>query len=112
MRTRATGAWAEAAALGVLVLCCAAAWGGWWTPPAPAAEVISAKRATPDLRVPINRASAAMLTLLPGIGPKTAGKIVAARRRMGRIPNLDALESIEGLGPERIGRIAPYVRFD
>ncbi|MCX7704143.1 MAG: helix-hairpin-helix domain-containing protein [Planctomycetota bacterium] len=64
----------------------------------------------PKLLVDINSASTELLSLLPGIGEKTAEKIVEYRRKKGRIESLSELERIEGLGKKRLERIAPYVR--
>ena len=59
-------------------------------------------------RIDINRADAAALIRLPGIGPVIASRIVAARDRSGPFPSIDALESVPGIGPRSIERIAPH----
>ncbi len=57
--------------------------------------------------VEINRATRADLLRVPGIGPKTADAIIAARRQ-GCISNMQQLKQIGG----QIGRAAPYIVLD
>jgi competence protein ComEA len=64
----------------------------------------------PDFRLDINSASAELLMLLPGVGEKTAHKIVDYRKKKGRISALSELENIKGIGKKTVERIAPYVR--
>lgn len=74
-------------------------------PPAPAAL---------RLRLDPNRASAAELALLPGIGPARARQIVAARAAAARSPAFHApedLDRIERIGPATIERLRPYLVF-
>jgi competence ComEA-like helix-hairpin-helix protein len=58
----------------------------------------------------LNRATLADLELLPGVGPRLAERIAAARReRGGRFESLSDLQAVSGIGPaklERIGRVA------
>ncbi len=66
---------------------------------------------TPTARFPldINRASAAELELLPGIGPVLAGRIVEYRKLRGRFQSVDELLDVPGIGPKRLEQIRPYV---
>jgi predicted DNA-binding helix-hairpin-helix protein len=58
--------------------------------------------------VEVNLAPRRMLLRVPGIGPKSADTILAARRR-GRLTELAHLRS---LGIRDLGRIAPYILLD
>ncbi|MEB3299777.1 MAG: helix-hairpin-helix domain-containing protein [Candidatus Sericytochromatia bacterium] len=62
--------------------------------------------------VDLNHADAAALDRLPGIGPSLARAILERRRaRGGSFRSLADLEGIKGLGPRRIERLGPLVRF-
>jgi competence protein ComEA len=63
------------------------------------------------LRVDVNRADAALLAALPGIGPGRARAIVAARgeRPLASLGDLD--RRVAGLGARTLEGIAPFVRF-
>lgn len=55
----------------------------------------------PDMRLDLNRATAAELQVLPGIGPATASSIVESRA--GRpFGNLGELDRVRGVGPRRL----------
>jgi competence ComEA-like helix-hairpin-helix protein len=53
----------------------------------------------------LNRASAAELEALPGIGSKLAAAIVRDRERNGLFPSVDALTRIPGIKPALVGRV-------
>lgn len=59
----------------------------------------------------VDRATAAELEALPGIGPALAGRIVAARSARGPFGSLVALDEVPGIGPALIKRLAPHVTF-
>lgn len=81
------------------------------TDPAVLAEVgTGGEEAAADL-VDINRADAAMLTTLPGIGPKTAGKITAYREANGPFKTVDELLNISGIGPQKLEKIRMLVKI-
>jgi len=65
-------------------------------------------RRWPDMRVDLDRASAAELTVLPGIGPRLAERIVADRADHGAFATVDDLARVRGIGPALVRRIAPY----
>lgn len=57
----------------------------------------------------LNRATADELRLLPGIGPKLAGRILEARVRLGRFASLQELDAVPGIGPKKLAQIAPLI---
>lgn len=58
----------------------------------------------------LNRAAAAELEQLPGVGPVTAAAIVAWRTQHGRFSTVVELQQVDGIGPKTYARIAPHVR--
>jgi len=63
-------------------------------------------------RLPLNRASAAQLQALPGIGPTLAQRVVAHRQQIGGFTRVQQLEDVHLLGPITRQRIEPWVRLD
>lgn len=59
--------------------------------------------------LPLNRASAAELACLPGVGPALAARIVEDRRARGPFAEVQALERVPGIGPARLARLATHV---
>lgn len=59
--------------------------------------------------IDLNRADAATLESLPGIGPVLAERIVAWRATNGRFPNVDVLGEVSGIGPTLMERLRPLV---
>ena len=57
----------------------------------------------------INRASAAELQALPGIGPAIAGRIVEHREEVGRFRRVADLIRVRGIGPVKLERIRGLV---
>jgi competence protein ComEA len=53
----------------------------------------------------INSASAAEMTLLPGIGPRAAEKIVRDREARGPYASVDDLRRVDGIGAVTVERI-------
>jgi competence ComEA-like helix-hairpin-helix protein len=62
-------------------------------------------------RIDVNRASAAELGRLPGVGPALAGRIVADRQQRGAFGGIGALERVPGIGPATLTRLAPHLSF-
>ncbi len=62
-------------------------------------------------RLDPNRATAAQLDRLPGIGPATADAIVASREREGPFSRAEDLARVRGLGPAALGRIRGQLDF-
>ncbi len=63
-----------------------------------------------DPPVDLNRADAAELETIPGIGPALAGRIVAWREANGRFRTLDDLVKVRGIGPKTLEKLRPYLR--
>jgi competence protein ComEA len=63
-------------------------------------------------RIDVNRASAAELELLPGVGPKMAERIVEERTLRGRFKRPRDLRRVKGIGEKTLARLLPYVRTD
>lgn len=65
-----------------------------------------------QLRVDVDRASAAELEALPGIGPALARRIVVTRDSSGPFGSLEELQArVRGVGPALAKRLAPAVTF-
>lgn len=72
-------------------------------------EIDAAKRIVLDIPIDINSATAYDLTLIPGIGKKTAQAIVKLREKTGRIAVTDDLLKIPGIGEKKLGKIKKYL---
>ena len=76
--------------------------------PAPAPEL----RALRDgQRLDLNHASIDELTLIPGIGPKLAGRIVTERAARGGYARLEDVRDVRGVGPKTWERMRPFVEL-
>jgi len=64
-----------------------------------------------DTPLDLNRATAAELERLPGIGPALASRIVAHRDSAGGWRSIEELQQVRGIGPVLLSRIAPLVRI-
>ena len=62
-------------------------------------------------RLDPNRASAAELDRIPGIGPAAAAAIVRERRAHGPYRSADDLTRVKGLGQGTLRKIAPHLRL-
>jgi competence protein ComEA len=58
----------------------------------------------------LNRATAAELEELPGVGPVTAAAILAWRSEHGRFSAVTELQQVDGIGPKTYAQLAPRVR--
>ena len=66
--------------------------------------------ATPDPRpLDLNRATAAELARLPGVGPGLAQRIVDERERRGRFDSAEALRQVMGVGPKKLAALRDLV---
>ena len=61
-------------------------------------------------KLDINHASARDLALTPGIGPKTAARIVRDREERGPFPSLSDLTRVKGIGDKRLAEWADWLR--
>ncbi|MEY4548541.1 MAG: hypothetical protein RL685_4736 [Pseudomonadota bacterium] len=71
-----------------------------------------ARGLTAEGRVILNRAGAAELQRLPGIGAKRATAILALRQRLGRFRRASDLLRIKGVGPKLLERMLPRLVLD
>jgi competence protein ComEA len=68
--------------------------------------------AASEARVVLNRASAAELQRLPGVGAKRAEAILQLRQRLGRFRKPSDLLRVKGIGPRTLERMSPYLVLD
>jgi competence ComEA-like helix-hairpin-helix protein len=80
--------------------------------PAAASAARAGRPGSAGARGPIdpNRATAAELTTLPGIGPALAERIVASREEEGRFRTVDDLRRVRGIGPAVLERLRGSVQ--
>ena len=64
-----------------------------------------------EFLVDINRAEQAELTLLPGIGPVLAQRIICSRREKGWFFSPGQLQRVSGIGPKKVEQMASYLVF-
>lgn len=77
--------------------------------PPPAGPEPSTATGGPPALVDLNRATAAELDALPGVGPATATAIVTWRDENGGFQRVDDLLEVPGIGPAKLGRLRPHV---
>jgi competence protein ComEA len=75
----------------------------------PAAKKATAKISSTN-PLDLNRATAAQLDTLPGIGPVTAQRILDYRAKVGRINAVEELKKISGLGGSKFEEIKELLR--
>lgn len=68
-------------------------------------------RLRPGERVDADRATAAELARVPGIGAGLAKRMVEERTRNGPFGGLAGVDRVRGVGPGLLSRIAPYLAF-
>ncbi len=78
-----------------------------WAGRVPVEPAGAAAAPRPLLRIDLNRAGAAELQMLPGIGPALAERIVADRTANGPFSSIEDLSRVPGVGPATVRRIAP-----
>lgn len=57
----------------------------------------------------VNRATAAELERLPGVGPALASRILEQRTKLGRFGTLDDLLQVRGIGPKTLDRLRAWL---
>ncbi len=62
--------------------------------------------------VPVNLADAELLTIVPGIGPALAKRIVDERERSGFFLEPVDLTRVHGIGDKRVEQFQTYLSFD
>jgi competence protein ComEA len=62
-------------------------------------------------KVDINRAGPDQLASLPGVGSKTAEKIMQYREKNGKFKALDDLKKVKGIGDKKFEKIKPYIKI-
>ncbi|EIK85422.1 ComEA family DNA-binding protein [Gardnerella greenwoodii] len=65
---------------------------------------VSESNKSGTLRININTATVDQLQSLKGIGPKTAARIIAHRKRVGGFKSLEDLLQIKGIGPKTLNK--------
>ena len=75
-------------------------------------KINASKRIALDMPVDINNATPYELTLIPGIGKKTAQAIVKLRERSGKITSIGNLLKIYGIGEKKLSKIKKYLYID
>lgn len=75
----------------------------------PAGPAGGAITTTPTGPVDVNRATAAELEELPGVGPATAAAIVVDRERNGPFASVDELDRVPGIGPAKLDALRDLV---
>ena len=81
-------------------------------PPAPSAPAVAATGPSPvppTGPVQLNSAGVAQLVQLPGIGPKTAARILSYRQEHGSFKTIADLEQVPGIGPRTVERLRTLV---
>lgn len=81
-------------------------------PPAPARVIpppAAAPEPAPIKPLDVNRAAAAELAALPGVGPGLAQRIVEERERRGRFDSPEALRYVLGMGPKKLTAIRRFI---
>jgi competence protein ComEA len=73
------------------------------------AEIENHVRLALDMPVDLNKASAEDLLLIPGIGVKTADKIVKYRTERKRFKAIDELTIIEGIKDKKLTKLKKYL---
>jgi competence ComEA-like helix-hairpin-helix protein len=63
-------------------------------------------------QISLNTSGKDSLSLLPGIGEKTAERILSYRNERGRFRRLHELTNVSGIGEKKFKRVEPYLRLN
>jgi competence ComEA-like helix-hairpin-helix protein len=77
--------------------------------PPPASSRPESGAAPPPEPLDVNRADAAQLARLPGVGPGLAQRIIEERERRGRFESPEALRYVLGMGPKKLTAIRGFI---
>lgn len=72
-------------------------------------KLSSKKSELKEKSINLNKANLEQLTLLPGIGIKTAEKILAYRKTNGAFKKIEQLLDIQGIGNSKLDKIKKYL---
>lgn len=65
-----------------------------------------------DSQIELNRATAAELDLLEGIGPKLSARILEDREARGPFKSVANLQRVKGIGPKTLEKNRAYLRVE
>jgi competence protein ComEA len=68
-----------------------------------------AKKTTPKWPIDLNSADQEMLELVPGIGKMLAARIIEFRNKNGNFINFEELDGVNGIGPNKLEKLRPYL---
>jgi competence protein ComEA len=72
-------------------------------------KMSAARRLSLGLPVDLNQASVADLTLIPGIGEKTARQIIELRKQKGTLQDVSDLTEVPGIKIRKLNRLKEYL---
>jgi competence protein ComEA len=70
---------------------------------------LAASKPTPTGKVNVNTASVEQFTVLPGVGPKLAARIVEQRQKSGGFKSAQELMNVKGIGEKNYAKIQAYL---
>ena len=73
------------------------------------AEVTVADNAMIDGKLNINVITVSQLRYIPGVGEKTAQRIIEYREQNGPFQALEDLDNVEGIGPKTVEQLSAYL---
>jgi competence protein ComEA len=73
------------------------------------AKMDNVDRLALEIPININHATEDDLLLIPGIGEKTAGKILEFRKRIGRFNKIEELTEIKGIKEKKLSKLRKYL---
>ena len=79
------------------------------TAPAASSKPSKGRGARGAERVNLNTATSTELQRLPGVGPKTAARILEYREARGGFRRVEELDQVQGIGPKTMERLTPLL---